>query len=582
MQRSLSATSPQTMGDSTYTYDHWSQGGGAAQNFLVTDSNQSFKAFYNASGGTSTACSATGTITRDFWSNFTGASVSDVPVNTTPTSTSNLTIFEGPSNVADKYGSRIRGYICPPVTGNYTFWIASDNGSELWLSTSSNPSAKVKIASVSSYTLPREWTKYPAQKSAAIALTAGTKYYIEAIHREGDQGDHLAVGWQLPNGSMERPIPGSRLSPFTSSGGGTTPVVAITAPANNTTYSSPANITFDATASSSGGTITKVEFYNGSSLIGQDLTFPYTYTWMNVSTGTYTIKAKATNNTGQTALSSPITVIVQGCATPIITALGSTTMCSGSVTLKTTAVSGASYQWKRDGVSISGANASSYTASSTGENQVKVISGSCISWSAPTKVSIQSGLRATITPGGPLEFCPGGNVKLFGNTCSGYTFQWIKDGANIPGANAANYIASAAGTYQLRVTQAGTNAWSSLVTVQINCREGEEEEGAINPDPDISTIQEEESDRPFLMKVYPNPTNGLFTIAFNMPADANEKIKIRIVNLLGQEIYNKELTVIDQYIKETVELDPSLPTGIYTLQVLIGTKMENTNVVLAR
>jgi hypothetical protein len=49
-------------------------------------------------------------------------------------------------------------------------------------------------------------------------LTAGTKYYIEALHKEGIESDHLAVGWQLPNGSFERPIPGIRLIPLGTSG----------------------------------------------------------------------------------------------------------------------------------------------------------------------------------------------------------------------------------------------------------------------------------------------------------------------------------------------------------------------------
>lgn len=579
MQRGLGATTPQTSAGSNYVFDHWSQGGAASQNIMVTDNNQTFKAFYEVSGS-SAGCSATGNITRDYWANIFGSSISDVPVNTTPTSTGLLTLFEGPSNVGDHYGSRIRGYICPPTTGNYIFWIASDNGSELWLSTNSSPANKMKIASVPDWTLSREWTKYSSQKSAAKYLTAGTKYYIEAIHREGEQGDHLAVGWQLPTGTMERPIPGSRLSQFTS-GGGSTPVVTITSPANNTTYSTPSNITITANASSSGGSITKVEFFQGSAFIGQDLTTPYSFTWMNVTTGNYTITARATNNSGQTTTSSPVNVIVQGCATPIITPLGSTAMCSGTVTLKTSTVSGGSYQWKKDGVNISGATSSSYTAGLSGYYQVKVIQGSCISWSAPTRVTIESGLRATITPGGPTRFCPGENVKLFGNICSGYTYQWIRNGTYITGATASAYIASVAGIYQLRVTQGGLNAWSALVTVEVECRgdEGTKEE---DPDPALSASIMKDTAGAFQMKVYPNPTNGLFTIAFNMPVYTDEKIKIRIVNVLGQDIYNKELVAKDEYIKEMVELDPSLPTGIYTLQVMIGNKVENTSVVLSR
>nr|MDQ3048937.1 PQQ-dependent sugar dehydrogenase [Bacteroidota bacterium] len=437
MIRTLNVNTPQSLGGNNYTFSHWLHSGAASQNILTTDNNTTYTAVFTNSG-TSTGCSATGTITRDYWAGFTGASVSEVPVGTTPTSTSSLTIFEGPSNVADNYGSRIRGYICPPATGNFVFWIASDNGSELWLSTTDNPANKVKIAYASSYTNPREWTKYPTQQSAPIALTAGTKYYIEAIHREGTQGDHLSVGWKLPSGVMERPIPGSRLSPFTTAPGAA-PVVSITSPANGTSYSTPANITITANATTSAGTITKVEFYQGTTKIGEDLTSPYLYTWTNVTSGTYNLKAVATNSGGQTGNSSVVTVTVASCATPIITANGPTTMCSGSVVLKTTSESGSMYQWKKNGTDISGATAYTYTASSSGDYQVKVIRGSCISWSAPTTVTIQNGLSASITPGGPTSFCPGQNVKLYANTCSGYTYQWKKNNANIAGANASVY-----------------------------------------------------------------------------------------------------------------------------------------------
>src|SRR5690606_25057702 len=37
---------------------------------------------------------------------------------------------------------------------------------------------------------------------------------IEALHKESGGGDHLGVGWQLPSGALERPIPGGRLSPY--------------------------------------------------------------------------------------------------------------------------------------------------------------------------------------------------------------------------------------------------------------------------------------------------------------------------------------------------------------------------------
>jgi hypothetical protein len=160
-------------------------------------------------------CGATGTILREYWSNISGSSISSVPVQSAPTSTSILTSFEAPSNLGSNYGTRISGYICPPVTGAYTFWIAGDDNCELYLSTSDNPSAKVKIAYVSGYSDAREWNKYAEQQSTTIILEAGKKYYIEALHKQGYGSDHVSVGWELPNGQQEMPIAGSHLAPYT-------------------------------------------------------------------------------------------------------------------------------------------------------------------------------------------------------------------------------------------------------------------------------------------------------------------------------------------------------------------------------
>jgi hypothetical protein len=162
----------------------------------------------------SESCTGTGSIEREVWRNIPGTSISSVPFDTEPTSTHSYTSFETPQYFANEYGSRMRGYVCVPATGNYTFWIASDDNSELWLSTDEDPLNKSKIASVTGYTGFRVWTKYTTQKSAPVFLVAGRRYYIEARHKEAGGNDHISVGWQLPDNTMERPIPGSRLVPF--------------------------------------------------------------------------------------------------------------------------------------------------------------------------------------------------------------------------------------------------------------------------------------------------------------------------------------------------------------------------------
>jgi len=123
---------------------------------------------------------------------------------TTPTSRELITsLFEAPTNVRDYYGQRVQGYFTPSVSGNYTFWIASDDNSQLLLDGN-------LIASVPVWTGSKEWTKFASQKSAPQALTAGTKYLVVALMKEVAGGDNLAVGITLPNGVDERHDPHHR------------------------------------------------------------------------------------------------------------------------------------------------------------------------------------------------------------------------------------------------------------------------------------------------------------------------------------------------------------------------------------
>ncbi|HEV8283914.1 MAG TPA: chondroitinase-B domain-containing protein [Chitinophagaceae bacterium] len=86
--------------------------------------------------------------------------------------------------------------------------------------------------------------------------------------------------------------------------------IKITAPINASNFVAPANITIDAQASDDINTITKLEFFNGPSKIGEDITSPYSFTWTNVTVGNYVLQAKATNNLGKMSLSVPVNITV--------------------------------------------------------------------------------------------------------------------------------------------------------------------------------------------------------------------------------------------------------------------------------
>ncbi|MBU9936838.1 MAG: PQQ-dependent sugar dehydrogenase [Ferruginibacter sp.] len=163
-------------------------------------------------------CTGTGSINYQRWNNISGSAVSNLTSNVNypnnPSVTGTRTTFEMPTNQGSNLGIRIYGYICPPTTGNYIFWIASDASGELWISTTSSAANKVRRAYNTSSTNSRQWNKYSTQKSVAIALTAGQLYYVEALMKESSGSDNLAVGWAKPGQSTSSPsqvVPGSSL-----------------------------------------------------------------------------------------------------------------------------------------------------------------------------------------------------------------------------------------------------------------------------------------------------------------------------------------------------------------------------------
>lgn len=95
------------------------------------------------------------------------------------------------------------------------------------------------------------------------------------------------------------------------SSGNPAPVTSITSPSSGASYAGPASITINATATDN-GLITKVDFYNGSTLIGTDTSSPYTFTWTNVAAGTYSLTTRATDNQGAVGTSGVVTVTVTG------------------------------------------------------------------------------------------------------------------------------------------------------------------------------------------------------------------------------------------------------------------------------
>jgi len=151
------------------------------------------------------------TILREVYTNITGSSIANLTASEKfpyyPDLRTYQTNFEAPTSFGDYYGTRMRGYLIPPVPGYYSFWIASDDNSQLFLSTDESSYKTRLIAYVNSYTSSRQWDKEANQKSEPIYLEAGRRYYVEALHKEGAGGDNLAVGCNCRTGLLNDLFP---------------------------------------------------------------------------------------------------------------------------------------------------------------------------------------------------------------------------------------------------------------------------------------------------------------------------------------------------------------------------------------
>jgi uncharacterized protein (TIGR03437 family) len=109
--------------------------------------------------------------------------------------------------------------------------------------------------------------------------------------------------------SSPTPSPTSSPTPTPNPGGNTPPQVLLTVP-NDSRFVAGNDVTIAATAADSDGTVSKVEFYRGTTLMGTDTASPYSVVWSNIVKGTYSLTAKATDNKGGTATSAIVSVTV--------------------------------------------------------------------------------------------------------------------------------------------------------------------------------------------------------------------------------------------------------------------------------
>jgi uncharacterized protein (TIGR02145 family) len=196
-------------------------------------------------------------------------------------------------------------------------------------------------------------------------------------------------------------------------------------------------------------------------------------TFTAMSPGTYTVKIVTPS--GCVMYSNPITVSFLVNPTASISASGSLNICAGSsVTLSAANNANAvTYQWRKNGINISGATAQTYVVTQSGTYTVVIANQACPSTSAvvsnsltvqvfPVPNPIISATATVVTPGVSVTFSTANGV--------GNTYQWFKllgtTWLALPGATQATYTTSSSGTFRVKVTNMyGCWKYSNSITI---------------------------------------------------------------------------------------------------------------------
>jgi endoglucanase len=246
----------------------------------------------------------------------------------------------------------------------------------------------------------------------------------------------------------------------------TPPTVNLTAPAINSSFCQGTAITLTATAADADGTITKVDFYDGTILLGTATASPYTYIWTTAGAATHTVTAKSTDNGGKYTTSASISITVNAIpAAPDVTS--TVAYCQGSTATQLTAI-GTALKWytvAAGGTGSASAPIPATTAASTISYYVSQTVNSCESPRASIAVTVNVLPMATISTTTSTTFCTGGSVVL--TASAGSSYKWFNGTAQV--GTAATYTATAAGSYMVEVINTGNcKATSAATSVTVN------------------------------------------------------------------------------------------------------------------
>jgi hypothetical protein len=319
------------------------------------------------------------------------------------------------------------------------------------------------------------------------------------------------------------------------------------------------SVTFTAVPTNGGSTPTYQWQVNGSN-VGTNSS---TYTTTGLTNGQVVTCIMTSNMAGATnnpATSNSVTMVVTAPVTPAVSIASNdanNTICSGqSITFTATPTNGGStptYQWQVNGSNV-GTNSATYTTTGLTTGAVVTCTMTSSNTCVTTSTANSSSITVTVNPTPSTPTITQNGVVLTSSSATGN--QWYLNGVLIPGATGQSYTATANGNYTVVVTSNGCASSASAAST-------------------VSTISVDEND-PYLTVIYPNPTNGNFTVSFN--ANSSEKYTLRIYNDIGQIVVSEVINNHNGAYSKAIELGDKA-SGVYTLTLTNG-KVETTKKIV--
>ena len=152
----------------------------------------------------------------------------------------------------------------------------------------------------------------PYSNTSLVNMGNGPSGVYSISYAAQSAGQTLTIKWTLTMGTRADANVTLQAAALTAPGANNPPAVAITSPSDNANFSAGSNITISADASDIDGTITKVEFFQGDTKLGESTSNPHSLTWSNAPPGHYLLTARASDDGGATRTSAATEVFVYG------------------------------------------------------------------------------------------------------------------------------------------------------------------------------------------------------------------------------------------------------------------------------